>query len=341
MPSPSGAEREGGAEYAERIIQGTAELRGVEGLMMSFKVGWPVSLVLSKKSLTKYQLLFRHLFFAKHVQRLLSKDSWREHQDTKQLELKGLMMASYQLRHRMLHFMQNLVYYMMVEVIEPHWHHFMDDLKKLCGLKVREWPQAGGGSGGGRRGRDEGETGTLDDVLRRHEQFQDLCLKECLLTNIGLLKSLTRVMISCLHFGDQGGVFAAEREAQEAADREREKEEDKQEKAAELLQRRRSSVGSGTASVQSAGLGPRRSLSGSRRIENLKRRSSSMRSALDTKRYKEYIQRSQEGFDASLQVFASHLWHDAEGHYHSHLNNLCARLDYNGFFSKTSRRMVP
>lgn len=37
-------------------------------------------------------------------------------QDTKQLELKGLMMASYHLRHRMLHFMQNLVYYMMVEV---------------------------------------------------------------------------------------------------------------------------------------------------------------------------------------------------------------------------------
>ncbi len=39
-----------------------------------------------------------------------------------------------------------------------------------------------------------------------------------------------------------------------------------------------------------------------------------MRAALDTKRYREYIQRSQEGFDASLQVFASHLWHDAEGH---------------------------
>ncbi|CAM9886074.1 unnamed protein product, partial [Hapterophycus canaliculatus] len=75
-----GAEGERGKEYAERIIQGTAELRGVEGLMLSFKVRWPVSLVLSKKSLTKYQLLFRHLFFAKHVQRLLSKNSWREHQ---------------------------------------------------------------------------------------------------------------------------------------------------------------------------------------------------------------------------------------------------------------------
>lgn len=29
------------------------------------------------------------------------------------------MMASYHLRQRMLHFMQNLVYYMMVEVGEP------------------------------------------------------------------------------------------------------------------------------------------------------------------------------------------------------------------------------
>lgn len=48
--------------------------------MLSFSVRWPLSLVLSKKSLTKYQLLFRHLFFAKHVQRLLSKNSWREHQ---------------------------------------------------------------------------------------------------------------------------------------------------------------------------------------------------------------------------------------------------------------------
>lgn len=39
-----------------------------------------------------------------------------------------------------------------------------------------------------------------------------------------------------------------------------------------------------------------------------------MRSALETGRYREYIQQSQAGFDASLQVFASHLWRDAEGH---------------------------
>lgn len=60
----------------------------------------------------------------------------------------------------------------------------MDDLKKLCGLKPGGESAAGHGRGGD-------EIGTLDDVLRRHEQFQDLCLKECLLTNIGLLKVMT------------------------------------------------------------------------------------------------------------------------------------------------------
>lgn len=65
----------------------------------------------------------------------------------------------------------------------------MDDLKSLCGLKGGQAPAAGGGGDGG-GGLDDGEVGTLDDVLRRHEQFQDVCLKECLLTNVGLLKVL-------------------------------------------------------------------------------------------------------------------------------------------------------
>ncbi|CAM9684355.1 unnamed protein product, partial [Laminaria digitata] len=76
--------------------------------------------------------------------------------------------------------------------------------------------------------------------------------------------------------------------------------------------------------------GLKKGLSGGLRTAHFKRRSSSMRSALETERYREYIRQSQEGFDASLQVFAGQLWRDAGAHYHSHLNNLCARLDYNG-----------
>ncbi|CAM9684285.1 unnamed protein product, partial [Laminaria digitata] len=79
-----------------------------------------------------------------------------------------------------------------------------------------------------------------DDVLKRHEQFQDLCLKECLLTNIALLKSLTRVMISCLHFGDQGAIFFEERRRQEELEKEAEAAAAAAAAAAEQLPRRAS-----------------------------------------------------------------------------------------------------
>lgn len=46
-------------------------------------------------------------------------------------------------------------------------------------------------------------------------------------------------MISCLHFGDQGGIFAAERQD---ADRQKEEEENKEDKEAEHLRRRRASM---------------------------------------------------------------------------------------------------
>lgn len=40
-------------------------------------------------------------------------------------------------------------------------------------------------------GEKDGEEGeTLDDILKRHNDFLDTCLTECLLTNVGLLKVL-------------------------------------------------------------------------------------------------------------------------------------------------------
>jgi hypothetical protein len=44
-------------------------------------VEWPLSVVVSKKALTKYQLMFRHLFFVKHVERQLLA-TWQDHQVT-------------------------------------------------------------------------------------------------------------------------------------------------------------------------------------------------------------------------------------------------------------------
>ena len=66
------------------------------------------------------------------------------------------MRVSYCLRQRMLHFVQNLVYYVTVEVLEPRWHEMSGKMKGVT---------------------------TVDEVLRYHNDFLDCCLKESLLTN--------------------------------------------------------------------------------------------------------------------------------------------------------------
>jgi len=73
----------------------------------------------------------------------------------------------------MYHFMQNLSYYMMEEVLEPNWHEFES---KLAGLQ------------------------TVDQLLEYHSAFLDKCLKACLLTNLPLFKLLRKIMDLCVMF---------------------------------------------------------------------------------------------------------------------------------------------
>jgi hypothetical protein len=76
----------------------------------------------------------------------------------------------------MLHFLQNFVYYVAVEVISPQQHELrlhMDEVKDM------------------------------DEMLDLHENFLDSCLKECLLDSQDLLKILTKIMTTCLLFADQ------------------------------------------------------------------------------------------------------------------------------------------
>eukprot|EP01035_Chromulina_nebulosa_P022364 gene22364-28958_t len=44
-------------------------LKGIEALTLDYQVSWPVSIVLSRRAITKYQLLSRLLYFSKHVER--------------------------------------------------------------------------------------------------------------------------------------------------------------------------------------------------------------------------------------------------------------------------------
>lgn len=173
--STSGVSGSGGAAAAAAAaaaLKRSDLLKGHETIELSYRVRWPLSLVLSKKTLTKYQLLFRHLFGIKHAERSLNQ-CWATHQSLKELTLGRQYHHAFGLRHRMLHFFHSMADYIMVEVLEPNWHQLESSL---------------------------GSVTTVDEVLRLHHTFLDTCLKQCLLTNQTLLKTINKLSITALFF---------------------------------------------------------------------------------------------------------------------------------------------
>ena len=140
----------------------------------------PLNLILSPKNMSDYQLLFRSLFFAKHVERRLV-SVWRDHMALKELpSLRGSMGRTFLLRQRMLHCLQNLIYYMMFEVIEPNWTELEKNIKSS-----------------------ESKDESVDYILMVHSRFLERTLEACLITSRELLSSLMRLMRTCLFFADQ------------------------------------------------------------------------------------------------------------------------------------------
>ena len=63
---------EGDKSNSENFSQSApVNVTGLETFTLNYKVQWPLSLVLSRKALTKYQFIFRLLFHCKHVERQL------------------------------------------------------------------------------------------------------------------------------------------------------------------------------------------------------------------------------------------------------------------------------
>jgi hypothetical protein len=147
----------------------------IEAFALEFTVPWPISLVVSCYALSKYQMLFRHLFYCKYIEKRLG-DAWLNHQAIKEFSIRNEMSSSFQLRQRMLHFQQNLLYYMMVEVISPRWHAFQRQLADVQ---------------------------TVDDIIEHHGAFLDMCLKECLLSDPGLLRMIYTLMNHCVALVDE------------------------------------------------------------------------------------------------------------------------------------------
>ncbi|CRK86952.1 CLUMA_CG000769, isoform A [Clunio marinus] len=155
-------------------IDDTSTLKGIECFTFGYTVHWPLSIVLNHMTISKYQLIFRQLFYCKHVENYLCR-VWIANTNAKKFDhsTSELYRTAFTLRQRMMNAIQNLEYYMMIEVIEPVWHIFMQQLAKAK---------------------------NIDDVLIFHEDFLDHCLKNCMLTYPDLLKRIISVCNSCISF---------------------------------------------------------------------------------------------------------------------------------------------
>ena len=148
-------------------LANTPELSGFEALVLDYTVTFPVSLIISRKALIKYQLLFRHILNMKHVEDLLC-DAWMEQKTTvwkkrsSDPKIEQWKFRVYSLRNRMLTFVQQFAYYVTNEVLEPNYRALENNLTN--------------------------NVSTVDQVLQCHSDFLDTCLKECMLTNSKLLR---------------------------------------------------------------------------------------------------------------------------------------------------------
>ncbi|KAH1257373.1 Gamma-tubulin complex component 2 [Glycine max] len=162
-------------------LEEPVSITGLETFSLSYKVHWPLSIVLSSKALIKYQLLFRFLFHCKHVDRQLC-GAWQVHQ-----------------------------------VIEPNWHLMYNKLQSAksideCSPRRQAsaycivipvwalglWSVVESGWGGGCL--IKSDIFCLKQVIQHHDFFLDKCLRECLLLLPELLKKVERLKSMCLQY---------------------------------------------------------------------------------------------------------------------------------------------
>lgn len=113
---------------------------------------------------------------------------WKSNNNAKKFNPQAaeLYRSAFTLRQRMVHAVQNMGYYMMVEVIEPNWHEFLEKMKTVE---------------------------NVDEVLVVHHDFLDSCLKNCMLTDGTMLRNCSKLFKVCLRFCDFIQVSREEAEA--------------------------------------------------------------------------------------------------------------------------------
>ncbi|KAK7515061.1 Spc98 family-domain-containing protein [Phyllosticta citriasiana] len=200
-----------GSFYTPAVQQSSAntnekEIIGFEALVLDYAMPFPLSLVVSRVTLTRYQLLFRYLLSLRHAETVLGNSwvgyskvrSWKHRSSNPKIE--QWKRRAYTLRARMLVFVQQLLYYSTAEVIEPNWQSMMSRLNANAEVEETAMDIDGESSEQVKR--------TVDELMQDHVDFLATCLKECMLTNSKLLKINGKILGTCTMFAEYTSSFS-------------------------------------------------------------------------------------------------------------------------------------
>jgi gamma-tubulin complex component 2 len=274
-----------------------AVLKGMESFTLSYRVNWPLSLILSKKSLTKYQLIFRQIFSCKHVERLLV-NCWRNQHVIKELNIGNSFHSSFNLRHRMLHFIENYLYYLLHDIIENNYKELQEEINKVT---------------------------TVDELIKQHNLFLDKTLRQSLLTNQQLLKILAKIMTTSSLFADAIDRFTQSMKIQSI---------NNQFNSSSDREELREGNHERTASMFAAAADQAR-INLHSRASRITAESAHVVAVSKSPDYMSLITGFTSTFDSHLSSFFFLCKEKSTGHYDQHLANLLIRLDYNNYYSNT------
>lgn len=160
-----------GSNHAVKNVQGI-DAFAIRLTNLSF----PSVILLTKQVMANYTSIFRHLFKVTYTkQKLLA--VWKDHQLTKDLSFTSCLRSTFALRHRMLHFIDNLHYFLRSEVVEAQWAKFLRAMSN--------------------------EANSVDDILQIQQLFFDTVLDTCMLNDRKAKSTLTKLINTCVSFTAQ------------------------------------------------------------------------------------------------------------------------------------------
>ncbi|KAH8090462.1 putative gamma-tubulin complex component 2 [Filobasidium floriforme] len=156
----------------DKIKEKDKPITTIEALSLDFDVQFPLSLVISRKTITRYQFIFRFLLNLRYLEFSLA-NLWSEHKtpiwrkSTGSSDIERYKRRIFVLRAQMMQWVQHMLAYVTGDVLETRWKKLEDKLSKVS---------------------------TIDQLLRDHVEYLDTCLKECTLTEGKLISGTLKIV---------------------------------------------------------------------------------------------------------------------------------------------------